>query len=189
MSAMPLGDVLGVMVSDPGAIAALIALGTLLLRAAGLVLSGQQSRQRDLFSKAYGAAMAWSELLYRVRRRANTEEAEFALTARFHDLQEQIDYYEGWTASEGAAIGRSYCLFVKAIKEASECLIQEAWTIPGRPPGQAAPAGELHPDLHPARERFLADVRHQVSLWLVPRLLVVCRNRKPKKTQPSGGRP
>ena len=153
------------------------------------MLSGQQSRQRDLFSKAYGAAMAWSELLYRVRRRANTDEAEFALIARFHELQEQIDYYEGWTASEGAAIGRSDCLFVKAIKEASESLIQESWAVPGRPPAQASPAAELHPDLRPARERFLADVRHQLSLWVAPRLLVVLRNRKPKKTHPSGGRP
>lgn len=165
----------GIDISD----AALIALATMLLRAAGLVLSGQQSRQRDLFSKAYGSAMAWNELLYRVRRRANTPEAEAALVDRFHDLQEQIDYYEGWTASEGAAIGRSYCFFVKEVKEATESLLQEAWLQPGRTPGAPAPNNEVHLDLHPARMRFLNDVRDQLSLWLLPRLFVIYRNQKP----------
>lgn len=170
---------LGISVSDPGVILALIPLAILMLRAAGLVISGQQSRQRDLFSKAYGSAMGWNELLYRVRRRPNTPEANAALVDRFHELQEQIDYYEGWTASEGAAIGRSYCQFVKDVKEATEALIQEAWQRPGRVPGDPAPNGDVHPNLHPARMRFLADIRSQLSLVLLPRLFVIYRNQKP----------
>jgi hypothetical protein len=179
MLSVPCGAFLGITVSDPGAIAALIALATLVLRAAGLVLSGQQSRQRDLFSKAYGSAMGWSELLYRVRRRTNTPEADAALVDRFHDLQEQIDYFEGWTASEGEAIGRSYCQFVREVKGATESLIQDAWQKPGRLPGDPCPKDEVHPHLHPARMRFLADVRAQLSFLLLPRLFVIYRNQKP----------
>jgi len=184
---IPCGAFLGITVGDPGVIAALIALATLVLRAMGLVLSGQQSRQRDLFSKAYGSAMGWNELLYRVRRRTNTPEADAALVDRFHDLQEQIDYYEGWTASEGAAIGRSYCQFVKGVKEATEGLIQDAWQRPGRVPGDLTPNDEVHPDLHPARMRFLTDVRAQLSFLLLPRLFVIYRNQRPKPQGKGGG--
>ena len=120
--------------------------------------------------------MGWNELLYRVRRRANDDESEAALVERFHQLQEQIDYYEGWTASEGAAIGRSYCRFVREVKEQTGVLIREAWKLPGRDACEPAGAGDVHPDLHSSRCRFLTDVRWQLSLFLLPRFFVSLRN-------------
>jgi hypothetical protein len=97
---------------DAAIVTGLVTLVSLVLRGVGLVISGQQARQRDLFSKAYEAAMGWNEMLYRIRRRADGDEADRALVERFHELQEQIDYYEGWTASEGRFIGKSYCRLV-----------------------------------------------------------------------------
>jgi hypothetical protein len=177
---LPLGAFLGLGEGDAKLDAAIVgglfALALLFLRAIGLVLTGQLARQRDLFSKAYEAAMAWSEMLYRLRRRARTEEADRQLVDRFHELQEKIDYYEGWAASEGRFIGKSYCRLVRDIKKATQGLIQEAWETPGRLPGEPVPANEIHPDLSEAQRRFLRDVRHQLSLFFLPRLCVLLRN-------------
>lgn len=177
---LPLGAFLGLGEGDAKLDAAiatgLFAVATLLLRAGGLFLTGQLERQRDLFSEAYESAMAWNEMLYRLRRRARAEEANRELVNRFHQLQEKIDYYEGWTATEGRFIGKSYCRLVRAIKRETEGLIQAAWETPGRLPGEPAPADEVRPDLGPARDRFLRDVRNQLSLLFLPRLFVMLRN-------------
>lgn len=61
----------------------------------GAYLTGKRHRQRDLYSKAYRAAMSWREMLYRVRRRAAGDEADRALIERFHELQEETDTRDG----------------------------------------------------------------------------------------------
>ncbi|HST68180.1 MAG TPA: hypothetical protein VLI94_00810 [Solirubrobacterales bacterium] len=163
---------------DAAIVAGVVSIAALLLRAFGLLLTGQLERQRSLFSEAYRAAMGWREQLYRVRRRPNTQEAEYQLINEFHDLQEKIDFYEGWAASEGKSIGRSYCRLVRETKAETAALLQQAWAQPGRDPGLPAPDGEIHPDLSSVRERFLFDVRCQLSLFLLPRVLVYFRNCK-----------
>lgn len=149
------------------------------LRALALVVSGAQDRRRALYSEAYKAAMAWREMVYRVRRRARDAESERALVERFHELQERIDYYEGWTASESKAMGRSYCRLVRAIKSKTEDPIREAWTEPnGRAAGESGRDDDEHPDLRAEREAFLDDVRNHLSLLFVTRIAVAWRNRK-----------
>lgn len=176
------GAILGIGEGDARLDAAIVAgfasIGAVLLRAFGLLVTGQLERQRNLFSEAYKAAMGWREQLYRVRRRENTEEAEYQLITEFHRLQEQIDFYEGWAASEGKSIGRSYCRLVRDTKAATAAPLQQAWARPGRAPGLPAPNDEVHPDLSSVRERFLFDVRCQLSLFLFPRVLVYLRNFK-----------
>ena len=182
LTQLPLGAILGLGEGDArldaAIVAGLVALVTLFLRAGGLLLTGQSARQRDLFSEAYESAMAWNEMLYRLRRRARTDEADRELVDRFHELQEKIDYYEGWTASEGRFIGKSYCRLVREIKRETQRLIQEAWETPGRLPGEPAPPDEVRPDLNEARGRFLRDVRNQLSLIFLPRLCVMLGNLK-----------
>lgn len=109
----------------------------LVLRAVVLALTDKVDRQRDLYSKAFRAALAWKEMLYRVRRR--TPGSERDLIERFHELQEEIDYFEGWTASEGRSIGRSYCRLVREIKRQTQPLIREAWSNSPRPTAEPAP--------------------------------------------------
>lgn len=153
------------------------------LRAFALVISGAQERRRELYSEAYKAAMAWGEMVYRVRRRAHDDQSERALIERFHALQEQIDYYEGWTATESKAMGRSYCRLVRAIKSKTEAEIRAAWDESvSRRPGEPAREGEDHPDLSVERDAFLADVRNHVSLLLLFRPLVWWRNRTRRAT-------
>jgi hypothetical protein len=171
--------ILGIDTGDPvvdaAIVAALASVAVAVLRGVALIVSGQQERRRNLFSEAYKAAMAWGEMLYRVRRRANSAEAERALTDRFHDLQERIDYFQGWTASEGRWIGRSYCRLVDDIKVQTRPLLQEARARPGHRFGEA-PSDGRNPDLSEARDRFLTDIRAQLSLLIVPRLMVIWRN-------------
>jgi hypothetical protein len=89
------------------------------LRALALWATGKRDRQRELYIRAYKTAMAWRGMVYRVRRRAEGVEAERTLIDRFHELQEEIDYYQGWTAGESRWMGRSFCGPVAAIKEAT----------------------------------------------------------------------
>jgi len=162
---------------DAALVAGIVTLAVAVLRGIGLVLGRAQERQRTLYSKAYEAAMAWNEMVYRVRRRANEDDTERELVERFHTLQERIDYFEGWTASEGASIGTSYCRLVREIKNKTEPLIRAAWAEPGRAPSDPTPDDDEHADLRQERDRFLKDVRAQLSLLLLPRLAVWKRSK------------
>lgn len=168
---------------DPEVKSALIAACVAIVLAAlgGLAgyVTGKRERQRDLYSKAYKAAMGWREMLYRVRRRAAGDEAERALIERFHELQEELDYYQGWIASESPWLGRSYCRLVADVKASCRQDIVAAW---GETERRTAALGTLEgdnsPDCGQTSERFLFDVRSHLSIWVLPKLLVVGRNRK-----------
>jgi len=181
-SLLPAGSFLGLGEGSPVVDAAIVtaigAVAVAVLRGLALTLNRQVERERALYSEAFKAAMAWREMLYRTRRREDSDEAKRRLIERFHELQEEIDYFEGWTASEGRAIGRSYCRLVREVKQVSEPLIQAARDAPPRPALAPTPEDEDHPDVRRARERFLKDVRAQLSLLIFPRLGVWWRNRE-----------
>lgn len=176
-------SVLGIDIDTPQVEAAVVAACSAIVLAVlgGLAryVTGKRERQRDLYSKAYKAALSWQEMVYRVRRRADGEDADRALIARFHDLQEEIDYYQGWIASESPWLGRSYCRLVADMKEATRDCIIGAWNEEQR---RAPMEGTLPKDNHPncteTSDRFLFDVRAHLSIWVLPKLLVVWRNRK-----------
>lgn len=170
---------LGIEISDPAEAAAITAAAGIvlaLLRAFAFVITGKRERERALYGDAYRAAMAWRQMLYRVRTRAPGSEHE--LLRRFDKLQVRIDYYRGWTASEGRWIGRSYAQFVEAVQERTSPLIQKAWKMSDeeRLPWNDDRDSAGHPPTDAASELFLMDVRNHLSLWLVPKLAVVWRN-------------
>lgn len=172
---------LGLDFSNPAvAAAAITAAVTILLailRAVALWSTGKRDRQRELYSQAYKTAMAWREMLYRVRRRADGDEAERALIDRFHELQEEIDYYQGWTASESKWMGRSFCRLVAGIKEATRELIRLAWAEPKRrTAAESVREADGHPATDAARDTFLKDIRNHLSLFPVMKVFVFFRN-------------
>jgi hypothetical protein len=177
----PLASLLGVDWGQAAVVAALITLfgGLLLalLKAVGISMTTTREREHELYSEAVRAAVAWRELFYRVRRRANTEEAARELVDQFHDLQEQIDYYQAWTSSAGNAIGRSYCTLVETIKTDALRRIHEAWRKPGLQPGEEFPADEHAADPKEASDRFMKDVRRQLSFFFPRKLRVWWCNR------------
>jgi hypothetical protein len=173
--------VLGIKISDPAEAAAITAAAGILLallRAFAFVVTGKRERERALYGDAYRAAMAWRQMLYRVRTRAPGSEHE--LLKRFDKLQVRIDYYRGWTASEGRWIGRSYAQFVKDVQEGTSPLIERAWKMANdeRLPWNDDRDSAGHPPTDAASDLFLMDVRNHLSLWLIPKFAVLWRNSK-----------
>lgn len=139
-------------------------------------LANKRDRRRTLYSEAFRAAVSWKEMLYRVRRREDGQERE--LINKFHDLQDQLSYYQAWVGSESRVMKRSYDYLVREVKTRTEPLITAAWGDELRPvPGNAQPDDE-HPDLSHLTDRFLTDVRSHLSPWPWRKLAVHWRTRK-----------
>jgi hypothetical protein len=161
---------------DAAIVSGIVAVTLAILRALGILMVAGQDRRRKLYAEAYEAAMAWGEMVHRVRRRGQGEDAERALVNQFHELQLKLDYYQGWTATEGKYLCRSYCRFVNEIKTKAEPLIAAARSKPGQSLSEPTEKG-AQLDLREESDRFLRDVRGQLSLFWFPRLGVVWRNR------------
>lgn len=81
------------------------------------------------------------------------------LVQRFHKLQEDISYYEGWLGTEHVELGTAYREFLDKVMAECKPLIQAAWDQPGREPTQPTPENEVHPQFQTAKDAFLAAVR------------------------------
>jgi hypothetical protein len=127
------------------AIPAASAIAVASLSALAAYLAGKRDRRRALYSEATKAAVAWEEMLYRVRRRSPGQERE--LVDHFHDLQDDLTYHKAWVGSESRYMGRSYDALAMGVKSATASLIIKAWSDPVRPlPGGALPDDEF-PDV------------------------------------------
>lgn len=140
-------------------------------------LAEKRLRRRTLFGEAYKSAMAWLELVGRVRRRDAGRKAEVDLIERFHSLQEEILYHRGWIGSESVYMQRSYDLLVREVKRRSSLMIQEAWVAQPMDIPSASLAASRFPDASGPADRFLRDVRRHLSPWVLPRLLVAVAHR------------
>lgn len=165
------------------------------LTACWTTVRGRKDRQRELYGQAYEVAMAWREMVYRVRRRAEGAEAEQALVDRFHQLQEKIDFYQGWIGSESVFMCRSYATLVGEIKNLTQAEINLAWgeTVRRTPVGGLLP-DDKHPDVSDPSARFLKDARSHVSsrnfFFFMPRIRVAWTNRESflkRKSSQQGG--
>lgn len=144
----------------------------------GSRLSARRDSRRNLHSEAHKAALAWREMVYRIRRRPDNDNAKRKLVERFHELQETLDYYEGWLCTESRYLGHSYGRMLGTIRSASAPCITAAWAAPLRDPAEGTPPDDDHPQTSAATTAFLRDVRSYLSFWQVPKLFVVWRNRK-----------
>lgn len=141
-------------------------------------LASKRERRRQLYGEAVQAIVSWGEMLYRVRRREESQACE--LINSFHDLQDKLSFYEAWIGSESRYTSRSYSRLVREVKTACEPLIRDAWEKPVRPvPGNAI-ADDVHPALKPHVDAFLADVRSHLSPLPWRKAAVAWRNRERK---------
>jgi hypothetical protein len=158
------------------AIAAAASLAVGVVGALAAYFSNKRERRRTLYSQATKAALAWKEMLYRVRRRQAGDEAD--LVKQFHALQDDLQYFQAWVGSESKFMARSYERLVTGTKRATEPLITQAWSDPVRPlPGNAT-KNDKHPDLAALSDAFLLDIRSQLSPLFWRKLAVAWRNRK-----------
>lgn len=134
-----------------------------------------RDRRRQMYGEAFRAALEWREMVYRLRRRGNTKEDDRVIVDRFHDLQERLDFYEGWIGSESKYMRRSFKHLVKAAKDATKADIQAAWDRPGQK-GNLDP-GEHNPIIdQSAMADYLRDVRAHLSMQPWRWLGVIWRN-------------
>lgn len=126
-------------------------------------LQNRRDRRRSTYSEAYRAALTWTELYYRVRRR--DPDAPHELVPVFHEAQETIAYHEGWLMTESPQLGRAYGRFVRAVKEETRPRIQRAWSDPPCHPEDGLEIPEDgYPQVEGAKNQFLRDVRDHLSL-------------------------
>lgn len=157
-------------------IAGSVALTVAVLSALSAYLAAKRQQRRVTYSEAVKAATAWTELLYRVRRRRRGQGP--AIIELFHLAQENLAYYQAWVGAESPHMACSYRRLVTTVKAATEAEIQQAWQDPIRPiPGDALP-NENHPDIDEAVGAFLKDVRSHLSPWPWRKLAMVRRNPK-----------
>lgn len=161
----------------PAAIAAISAITVALSSTyLGRVFSGRD-RRRQMYGEAFRAALEWREMLYRVRRRDNTKEGDRELVQKFHELQEKIDYYEGWIGSESKYMRTSYRKLIKGVKKVVSPEIQKAWTKEGR--SGNAEVKNTNPSVdEDVLDGFLSDVRNHLSVQPWRWICVVKRNGK-----------
>lgn len=136
------------------------------------------TERRKLYASAYKTVLAWQEMLYRVRRRGAGADIERSLIDKFHDLQENLNYYQGIISSESRSMGKSFAKFVSSVKRENVKLIQEAWENPIRQPKDSTPKDEKHPSIAKISEDFLLDTRLWLKWWQFPKLLVWWRNKR-----------
>lgn len=138
----------------------------------------RQQARRALCADAFKAALGWREMLYRIRRRSGDVADDRALVEKFHKLQEDLDYYEGWLSTESLWLGRSYGRFVESVRTSCKTLIDEAWKCPVRKPSEGTSAGDKHPDIDEASRAFLFDLRaHFSPIWLPwLKVILIVRN-------------
>lgn len=144
-------------------------------------LTKEADRRRILFADAYKDCIAWSEMLYRIRRRPADGSGDAEIVNKFHDLQESLAFHQGWISAESEALGFAYCTFVERVKVKSRALIQQAWATPGRPPTVAQPDTEEHPSIADDAAEFQNEVRQHLSRWIWDRWQVGTRYRKAQK--------
>ena len=157
-------------------IAATATVSAAIIAALAAYLATRRDRRRQLYGEALKAALGWREMLYRVRRRQKSNQAD--LVDKFHDLQEQLTYYQGWIGSESRYVARSYRRLVKAVKDGTQELITATWNEPIRElPGNALPTDE-HPSFDVEADAFLRDVRGHLSPWKPRKIGVYWRNRE-----------
>ena len=135
-----------------------------------------RDRRRQTYGEAFRAALAWREMLYRVRRRDNTKENDRDVIDKFHELQERLDFYEGWIGSESMYMRRSYRKLIRAAKSATMTHNKAAWDKRGKS-GNADPS-DTHPVIDEAViNGYLRDVRAHLSLQPCRWVGVAWRNR------------
>lgn len=169
----------------------------ILLAAAGAIITGfvaifnraldsrrkDRDRRRDLYAQAYRDCLAWQEGYFRVRRRPSDGSTDRNLVERFHELQEALDFHEGWINSESLAMGRAFSRFKSDVKGDCEAPIRNGWKVAPVPPGGALPSDEVKPNSEISACRFQRDTRQHLSPWPWFRLCVWLRYRSDSSEQ------
>jgi hypothetical protein len=146
---------------------------SLLALAINAFISGRRVRivrQRQEFSKAFAACVAYEEFPYVVRRRRNDapQDERVRISSELSIIQRELAYYSAWLATESSDVSKAYETLVAKLREIAGTKIREAWLTPPID----SDSGMNMPDLglsalKPLKETYLSEVACHLS-W-VPR--------------------
>ena len=123
-------------------------------------------RQRQEFSKAFAACVAYEEFPYVVRRRRNNapQDERVRISSELSIIQRELAYYSAWLATESSDVSKAYETIVAKIREVAGAKIREAWLTPPID----SDSGMNIPDLglstlKPLKETYLLEVAYHLS--------------------------
>ena len=89
----------------------------------------RQNRQRDVFSKAFAAAVAYEEFPFVVRRRRASlpEDERVRISTEVGKVQADISYYSAWLATESRPVSEAYETLIAKMREVAGQEIHNAW--------------------------------------------------------------
>lgn len=125
-------------------------------------------RQRQQYARALSLVFKWQEMPYRILRR-DRRQADQPLVDRFHDLQEEVAFYDAWIAVESDIISDAYRTLIKSVKSQAMPYLNDAWE--SEPP-ESQNVGNRYPlDVDQQKARFVKQVRQHFRLYGLARLV------------------
>lgn len=111
------------------AITAAVSLLALAINAWLTAYRDRVNRRRDMFSKAFTAAIAYEEFPYVVRRRRTSapEEERIRISTEFRKVQEDISYYSAWLFTESHHVSEAYETLIRKMREIAGREVHNAW--------------------------------------------------------------
>jgi hypothetical protein len=154
------------------AVTGAVSLLTLAINAVLTAYRDRVNRRREMFAKAFAAAVAYEEFPYVVRRRriSAPEDERIRISTELRKVQEDISYYSAWLFTESRPISEAYETLILRRREIAGKEIHEAWNQ--SPIGSDAEmniAGLGLGRLKPFKQAYLHEVADHLSP--VPRWL------------------
>jgi hypothetical protein len=174
--------------SVPIIVAAITGAVSLLALAINAVLTAyreRMNRRREMFSKAFAAAVAYEEFPYVVRRRRTStpEDERIRISTELRKVQEDISYFSAWLFTESRPISKAYETLILKLREIVGKEIHNAWKQP--PVGSDAEmniSGLGLGGLKPFKQAYLHEVADHLSpvpRWLRRLFRAIFRARLP----------
>ena len=125
-------------------------------------------KRKDLVASAYKTVIARVEMLYRIRRRSsdpNHKESDaMRIRDKFHEIQEDTEYYATMLSLECEKLGKKYEDFVTATKEQTSEEMKSAWSSKGDVSGGNKYTFDRS-CLHPTENEFLEEAKRFTTKW------------------------
>jgi hypothetical protein len=167
-----------VLAGTQGAIVSLSALGVLLTFVLGQRASARE-RQRQEYAKALQAAVKWTEMPFRIRRRLrNDAETKLKLAGQLHDLHEEIAFHHAWLSVEAPRVATVYQTMCDKIRAQTRNHLIDAWDADVSEDDSMNLRGIEYPvEYAVEREAYIREV-HDHLLWFGVREKTIGRWRR-----------
>ena len=159
-------------IPTPIVVAAIMGAVSVMTFAVNSWLSGHRertSRQREVFSEAFIAVVAYEEFPYVIRRRrraSEPEEERIRISTDLGKVQEKISYYSAWLKTESEKVSVDYEALIAQTRSLAGKHMREAWAAEPISGDSEMNMPDLGlGELKPFKEKFLEAVAAHLSVW------------------------